>query len=41
MFTSWLHYDTEVNPFTSEKDIDDDIVAIIEFRNKIRGFLAI
>ena len=39
MFTSWLHYDTDLNPFTTEKTIDDDLVAIIEFRNNIRGIL--
>ena len=37
MFTAWLQYDTDLNPFTAEKTIDDNIVAIIEFRNNIRG----
>ena len=39
MFTAWLNYDTELNPFTTEKSIDDNTVAIIEFRNGIRGFV--
>ena len=34
----WLHYDTELNPFTTEKNIDDNIVALIEYRNNVRGF---
>lgn len=38
MFTKWLHYDTELNPFTTEKNIDDNIVALIEYRNNVRGF---
>eukprot|EP00828_Plagiopyla_frontata_P021603 TRINITY_DN2818_c0_g1_i1.p5 TRINITY_DN2818_c0_g1~~TRINITY_DN2818_c0_g1_i1.p5 ORF type:complete len:152 (-),score=15.68 TRINITY_DN2818_c0_g1_i1:122-577(-) len=37
MFTAWLNYDTELNPFTTEKSIDDNTVAIIEFRNGIRA----
>ena len=39
MFTSWLHYDLDLNPFTTEKSIDDNIVAIIEYRNNIRGLI--
>lgn len=35
LFTSWSSWE-DVDPFTSDKDIDDNLVAIMEFRNGVR-----